>query len=59
LYTRNSISQEGKTPDDALFRYLSMNYASKNPNMANGTACQEDNFKNGITNGAEWYELEG
>lgn len=36
-----------------------MSYASKNPNMANGTACLEDNFKNGITNGAEWYELEG
>jgi len=27
--------------------------------MANGSACQEDHFKNGITNGAEWYELEG
>jgi len=27
--------------------------------MANGTACLDENFKNGITNGAEWYELEG
>jgi len=27
--------------------------------MANGSACQEEHFKNGITNGAEWYELEG
>ncbi|XP_025200120.1 carboxypeptidase D isoform X1 [Melanaphis sacchari] len=57
-YYRN-ISQGGKTPDDALFRYLSMKYASKNPKMANGSACQEEHFKNGITNGAEWYELEG
>lgn len=53
------MSQEGKTPDDALFRYLSTKYASKNPKMANGSACQEEHFKNGITNGAEWYELEG
>lgn len=58
FYTRN-ISQGGKTPDDALFRYLSIKYASKNPKMANGSACQEEHFKNGITNGAEWYELEG
>lgn len=36
-----------------------MKYASKNPKMANGSACQEEHFKNGITNGAEWYELEG
>ncbi|VVC30035.1 Peptidase M14, carboxypeptidase A,Carboxypeptidase-like, regulatory domain [Cinara cedri] len=54
-----SFSQEGKTPDDVLFKQLSKNYASKNPNMINGSACQEDNFPNGITNGAEWYELEG
>jgi len=58
FYIRN-ISQGGKTPDDALFRYLSTKYASKNPKMANGSACQEEHFKNGITNGAEWYELEG
>jgi len=58
FYIRN-ISQGGKTPDDALFRYLSIKYASKNPKMANGSACQEEHFKNGITNGAEWYELEG
>lgn len=49
----------GKTPDDTLFRYLSMKYASKNPLMSNGSACPEDNFKDGITNGAEWYELTG
>ncbi|XP_050440945.1 carboxypeptidase D isoform X3 [Adelges cooleyi] len=27
--------------------------------MANGSACQEEHFENGITNGAKWYELEG
>lgn len=27
--------------------------------MVNGSACQEDHFHNGITNGAQWYELEG
>lgn len=58
IYVRR-ISQEGKTPDDALFKHLSLKYASKNPKMLNGSACQEDNFKNGITNGAAWYELEG
>lgn len=59
MYVRNvSPGHEAKTPDDALFKYLSVKYASKNPKMANGSAC-EDHFENGITNGAQWYELEG
>lgn len=27
--------------------------------MANGSACQDEYFNNGVTNGADWYELEG
>jgi len=54
-----NIYKEAKTPDDALFRYLSIKYASKNPKMSNGSACQDEHFSNGITNGADWYELEG
>lgn len=59
IFVNRSQSQEAKTPDDSLFQFLSRKYASKNPIMANGSACVEDNFKNGITNGAQWYELEG
>ncbi|XP_050521239.1 carboxypeptidase D [Daktulosphaira vitifoliae] len=57
-YYKN-LSQEGKTPDDAVFQHLSSVYASKNPVMSNGSACQDEHFEHGITNGAQWYELEG
>lgn len=27
--------------------------------MSTGTACKDDTFENGITNGAYWYEVQG
>eukprot|EP01089_Gocevia_fonbrunei_P012604 TRINITY_DN3025_c0_g1_i1.p1 TRINITY_DN3025_c0_g1~~TRINITY_DN3025_c0_g1_i1.p1 ORF type:complete len:457 (+),score=79.41 TRINITY_DN3025_c0_g1_i1:49-1419(+) len=43
-----------KSPDHAVFRALSLTYASANPEMASS-----HEFANGITNGAEWYVLYG
>ena len=48
-----------KTPDDALFHYLANIYASKHGTMYKGNLCAGDNFRNGVTNGAEWYDVKG
>ncbi|XP_046683001.1 carboxypeptidase D isoform X2 [Homalodisca vitripennis] len=50
---------ESKTPDDAVFKALALRYASKNPLMHAGNSCETDNFTDGITNGAFWYEVKG
>jgi len=47
------------TPDDKTFRHLALAYSSGNPPMYAGHQCPGDNFPNGITNGADWYELRG
>uniref|UniRef100_A0AAY4D733 Peptidase M14 domain-containing protein n=1 Tax=Denticeps clupeoides TaxID=299321 RepID=A0AAY4D733_9TELE len=58
--------QEGhysRSSDDALFRYLARVYAANNPAMEKGEPKCEDEpgkvFKDGITNGAEWYDVSG
>ena len=44
------------SPDDAVFRHLATTYAKSHRTMASEpNQCQGDNFKEGITNGAEWY----
>ena len=45
---------EQPTPDDALFRDLSLRYAMNNPTLYNSTE-----FPFGITNGAAWYVIRG
>merc|ERR1719228_2318193 len=48
------------TPDDATFVSLSSLYATKHKTMSQGYGlCDYDNFPGGITNGAEWYVVEG
>jgi len=48
------------TPDDATFVSLSRLYAARHRTMSRGSGlCDEDNFPGGITNGAEWYVVEG
>jgi len=47
-----------KSPDDAVFKHLALTYAKNHPIMRNGSTCNEF-FKDGITNGAYWYELSG
>ena len=42
------------SPDDALFKLMAQDYADRNPAMK-----ASDSFKRGITNGADWYELNG
>lgn len=55
----NVCCKESKSPDDAIFKQLALTYAQRNPLMKNGVACKHDNFTNGITNGAYWYEVRG
>ncbi|XP_007502945.1 carboxypeptidase M [Monodelphis domestica] len=47
------------TPDNDVFEYLAYTYSSKNPKMSQGDACDNMNFRNGITNGFTWYPLKG
>lgn len=46
--------QNSPTPDDALFRDISLRYSIENTPMWNSTQ-----FKNGIVNGAVWYVISG
>eukprot|EP00054_Salpingoeca_dolichothecata_P018602 m.114425 g.114425 ORF g.114425 m.114425 type:complete len:336 (+) comp22932_c0_seq1:182-1189(+) len=46
------------TSDDDLFRFLSLVYSRSHHTMHNGRHCGEY-FPNGITNGAEWYNVAG
>ena len=51
-----------KSPDDALFKKLALTYASAHPVMRQGQPCpkyKDDRFPNGITNGANWYNVHG
>jgi carboxypeptidase D len=50
---------EGKAPDDNFFKHLARVYASNHPYMHKGNLCEGDNFKEGITNGAYWYDVPG
>ncbi|KAL1505234.1 hypothetical protein ABEB36_004842 [Hypothenemus hampei] len=53
------------TPDDLTFRHLALSYASNHPDMASqhrkGCGSSESQFakQGGITNGAQWYSLQG
>jgi carboxypeptidase D len=42
------------SPDDALFRHISLAYATENAPMS-----QSEAFPGGITNGAAWYAISG
>ncbi|XP_041097154.1 carboxypeptidase D [Polyodon spathula] len=49
--------------DDRLFRYLARSYAEHNPVMKTGEPhcpdTPDETFKDGITNGAQWYDVPG
>ena len=49
------------SPDDVTFRQLALAYSLNNPKMKLGVPCPGDSsgFKNGITNGAAWYSVDG
>jgi len=50
----NPYSTYSPTPDNNLFREMSLSYASLNPVIRNNTE-----FESGITNGVEWYMVYG
>ncbi|CAG5120253.1 unnamed protein product, partial [Candidula unifasciata] len=52
--------QYSGAPDDAVFRLLAHTYANNHKTMAAnaGRDCH-DNFPEGITNGANWYDVPG
>ncbi|XP_052900059.1 carboxypeptidase M isoform X2 [Anopheles moucheti] len=54
-------SQPSLTPDDDVFKHLSLTYANNHGKMSRGVACKtaSPSFENGITNGAAWYPLTG
>ena len=51
-----------RSPDDAVFRQLALSYSKAHPFMGQGHPCKEyddEYFQDGITNGADWYSVEG
>lgn len=45
--------------DDAVFRQLALSYSKAHPTMGEGRPCANEYFRDGITNGAEWYVVKG
>ncbi|CAF3786452.1 unnamed protein product [Rotaria sordida] len=54
---KDSIIQESKSPDDSTFKMLAKSYSYAHTKMFEGNACVI--FRDGITNGAAWYVIEG
>ncbi|KAL3992004.1 zinc finger protein [Sarotherodon galilaeus] len=52
-----------KSPDDEVFQQVSRAYSQENPLMHQGHPCKDlypnESFKDGITNGAQWYSVPG
>lgn len=48
-----------KSPDDEVFKLLALTYSKAHPTMWKGQTQCGDQFKNGITNGAKWYNVIG
>lgn len=46
-------------PDHPLFKQLALTYAQAHPTMRTGHVCLDDNFDQGITNGAHWFDVPG
>ncbi|XP_063002757.1 carboxypeptidase D [Elgaria multicarinata webbii] len=61
--THESSGVYSKSADDEVFKYLAKAYASNHPIMKTGTPnCpgeEEETFTDGITNGAQWYDVPG
>lgn len=49
------------SPDDDIFRQLSLSYSRAHSSMHLGRPCRGDfyGFPDGITNGADWYNVDG
>uniref|UniRef100_A0A3B4B9C4 Peptidase M14 domain-containing protein n=1 Tax=Periophthalmus magnuspinnatus TaxID=409849 RepID=A0A3B4B9C4_9GOBI len=59
---KEMVTQYSQCPDDEVFQQLSKTY-SQNPMMHNGHPCENlyknEYFTEGITNGANWYNVPG
>ncbi len=57
----NGHSVYTASPDDDIFRQLSLAYSTNHATMSLGKPCPGDRsgFVNGITNGAAWYSVSG
>lgn len=63
----SATHQEGghysQSADDSLFRFLALTYSQNHPTMKTGQPncpdAMEETFKDGITNGAQWYDVPG
>ena len=42
-----------------MFKHLAHTYANNHGTMYRGNICKGDHFKEGITNGAQWYDVPG
>lgn len=60
---KEGTSQYSQSPDDKVFQQVSRAYSQENPLMHNGHPCEEmypeEYFEDGITNGANWYNVPG
>ncbi|XP_068173763.1 carboxypeptidase D [Antennarius striatus] len=61
--THEQQGHYSRSPDDSLFHYLAQVYSQNHPVMKTGQPncpdTMEETFKDGITNGAEWYDVPG
>ncbi|XP_057291171.1 carboxypeptidase D-like [Hydractinia symbiolongicarpus] len=57
--TRDGKPVNSLSPDDDVYRHVSLVYANSHSTMHSGRACMNDYFPQGITNGAEWYIIIG
>lgn len=52
-----------RAEDDSLFRYLALVYSHNHPVMRTGqpncSDSMDETFTDGITNGANWYDVTG
>ena len=57
--SHKATGEVSKAPDDAVFRQLAHTYSNNHRTMHNpGKKCG-DHFTEGITNGAQWYDVPG
>lgn len=47
------------TQDNDIFVRLALSYSLTHPTMHKGLPCLQDSFPDGITNGADWYSIDG
>uniref|UniRef100_A0A671KXV9 Carboxypeptidase D-like n=1 Tax=Sinocyclocheilus anshuiensis TaxID=1608454 RepID=A0A671KXV9_9TELE len=60
----DNVSGYSKSSDDDVFRMVALAYSQENFQMFDGHSCKEmdsyqEYFKDGITNGAAWYNVHG